>query len=190
VNEALFAALRRRLRRSAAPGEVPAGFGRAAVLVPLLETREGLALLFTVRAANLRRHAGQIAFPGGRIEAGEGVVAAALRETSEEVGVQVEEEGVLGLLEDRVSPTGLVATPVVARLAWPRPTLPDPGEVAEIFTLELAQLLAVEPVFCSVEHQGMTRRLVEYRVAERRVWGLTGMVVHDLLARLREGGGA
>ena len=158
------------------------------MLVPLLETCEGLALLFTVRAAHLRRHAGQVSFPGGRIEMGEGVVAAALRETFEEVGLRVTVERVLGFLEDRVSPTGLVATPVVAHLAWPCPTFADPREVAEIFTLSLSELMAAEPTFSRVEQQGVTRHLVAYQVGERRVWGLTGMVVYDLLERLRAGG--
>jgi len=185
VSEALFIALRGRLQPSASDACAPAGFGRAAVLVPLLDGPDGVHLLFTVRAAGLRRHAGQISFPGGRLEAGEGVVAAALRETFEEIGVRVLEGEVLGFLEDRISPTGLVATPVVARLAWPRATVPDPAEVAEVFTLPLVELLAKEPAVRTVRSEGGSRELLEYSVASRVVWGLTGMVVHDLLARIR-----
>lgn len=185
MNEALFSALRAHLRPSASRPRTPAGFGRAAVLVLLLEGSDGVHLLFTVRAAGLRRHAGQISFPGGRIEAGEGVVAAAIRETYEEVGIRVPKAQVLGFLDNRVSPTGLIATPVVARLTLPIATLPDPVEVAEVFTLPLAALQATTPAVRSVEHQGGNRQLLEYRVDSRVVWGLTGMVVHDLLARLR-----
>ena len=75
------------------------------MLVPLfVSPDEGLSLLFTVRAAGLSRHAGQIAFPGGRLEAGEGPLEAALREAYEEVGLSVSSEDVLGRLDDRVSP--------------------------------------------------------------------------------------
>lgn len=163
--------------------ELP-GHGRAAVLVPLLDAPDGPELLFTVRAAGLRRHAGQIAFPGGRVEAGETLVAAALREAYEEVGLRVDPADVFGVLDDRPSPFGLVATPVVARVAWPASLRLDAGEVAEAFTLPLASL-ATAPVTHELRwHEGVERRLHRYEVAGRDVWGLTGNVVKDLLDRL------
>ena len=168
--------------------ELP-GYGRAAVLVPVLDAPEGVSLLFTVRSAGLARHAGQIAFPGGRLEPGEDVVAAALREAFEEVGLTVDPADVFGLLDDRVSPFGLVATPVVARVAWPAPLLLDHGEVAEAFTVPLA-LLADAPVVQETRlHEGTTRVLHRYQVVGRDVWGLTGNVVKDLLDRLARLGG-
>lgn len=160
------------------------GHGRSAVLVPLLETAAGLELLFTVRAAGLARHAGQVAFPGGRLEAGEDAVAAALRETEEEVGLRVAATDVLGLLDDHASPYALVATPVVARVAWPATPRVDPAEVAEWFTLPLAALADTAPVREERLHEGRVRVLHRYRVGEREVWGLTGNVVKDLLDRL------
>lgn len=161
------------------------GHGRAAVLVPLLDASDGPQLLFTVRAAGLRRHAGQIAFPGGRVEPGETAVAAAVREAFEEVGLRVEPADVLGVLDDRPSPFGLVATPVVARVNWPASLRLDPGEVAEAFTLPL-EALATAPVTHEVRwHEGVERRLHRYEVSGRDVWGLTGNVVKDLLDRLR-----
>ena len=164
--------------------ELP-GHARAAVLVPLLDAATGPELLFTVRAAGLRRHAGQIAFPGGRVEPGETVVAAAVREAFEEVGLRVDPADVFGVLDDRPSPYGLVATPVVARVAWPASLRLDPGEVAEAFTLPL-ETLAHAPVTHEVRwHEGEERRLHRYAVAGRDVWGLTGNVVKDLLDRLR-----
>jgi 8-oxo-dGTP pyrophosphatase MutT (NUDIX family) len=173
-------------RALAAPGRGLdlVGHGRAAVLVPLLDAPDGLELLFTVRASGLARHAGQVAFPGGRLEAGEDVVAAALREAEEEVGLLVEATDVLGLLDDRPSPYALIATPVVARVAWPAPLRLDPGEVAEAFTLPLAALAATRPLLEEREHEGRVRSMARYRVAEREVWGLTGSVVKDLLDRL------
>lgn len=160
------------------------GHGRAAILVPVLEAPAGLELLFTIRAAGLARHAGQIAFPGGRLEPGEDVVDAALREADEEVGLAVAPADVLGFLDDRPSPFGLVATPVVARVAWPASLRLDPGEVAGAFTLPLAELAACRPTLEERLHEGVVRQLYRYRVRGHEVWGLTGNVVRDLLDRL------
>lgn len=160
------------------------GHGRAAVLVPVLEAPDGLELLFTMRAAGLVRHAGQVAFPGGRLEPGEDVLAAALREAHEEVGLVVDPHDVLGTLDDRPSPFGLVATPVVARVAWPVPLRLDPGEVAGAFTLPLAELAACRPTLEERLLDGVVRQLYRYRIGAHEVWGLTGSVVRDLLDRL------
>lgn len=160
------------------------GHGRASILVPILDAPAGPALLFTVRAAGLARHAGQISFPGGRWEPGEDAVGAAVREAREEVGLRVEREDVLGLLDDRASPYALVATPVVARVPWPTELVVDPGEVAETFVVPLADVAAITPVLEERVHEGATRQLYRYDVAGRGVWGLTGNVVKDLLDRL------
>src|SRR5690606_32419039 len=121
------------------------GFRAAAVLVPLLEAATGLELLLTVRSADLRSHAGQIALPGGSLEQGESFVAAALRETMEEIGVNVPASAVIGELSDHPSPAGYVARPIVALLPWPQPVTADPREVADVFTVPLAVLRALDP---------------------------------------------
>ncbi len=181
--------VRRALAEPVARGLDLPGHGRAAVLVPLLDAPEGPALLFTVRSAGLSRHAGQIAFPGGRVEPGEDTVAAALREAHEEVGLRVDPVDVFGLLDDRASPFGLVATPVVARVTWPADLRVDPGEVAEVFTVPLALLAATPVVRETRVHEGGTRVLHRYLVVGRDVWGLTGNIVKDLLDRLAPVGG-
>ncbi len=158
-----------------------AGFRRAAVMVPILDAADGPRLLFTVRAANLRSHAGQIAFPGGRLEPGEDSIAAALRETSEEVGLRLERTDVLGLLGDHPSPFGFVATPVVARVPWPQPLAPDPGEVAATFEVPLADLMLIEPTSEERELLHYRRRLYSYPWGQHVIWGFTGNVVKELL---------
>jgi len=162
------------------------GFRRAAVLVPILQGAAGPELLLTVRSSRLRSHAGQIAFPGGRLEPGEDDVTAALRETREEVGLVVEPTAVLGRLSDHPSPAGYVATPVVALLDWSGPDqlTPDPSEVAEAFTVPLDELAAVTPTSRVGELRKYRRRIYSYVWQGRDIWGFTGNVVHDLLGVL------
>lgn len=157
------------------------GFRRAAVLVPLLDAPAGPELLFTVRAASLANHAGQIAFPGGGAEPGESLEVAALRETEEEVGLKVPPEAVLGTLSDHPSPAGYVATPVVARIAWPQPLSLNPVEVAEVFTVPLVDLVGVTPESEVRQLHDYRRRIFTYQWKNRRIWGFTGNVVKNLL---------
>lgn len=157
------------------------GFRRAAVLVPLLESESGLELLFTVRSSSLPHHAGQIAFPGGGMEEGEDLVTAALRETVEEVGLAVAPDAVLGTLNDHPSPARYVATPVVARVPWPQPLHLNRHEVADVFTVPLADLRAIEPSSEVRELFQYRRRIFAYVWRDRRIWGFTGNVVKNLL---------
>ena len=166
----------RRLERS--------GHDRAAILVPVLDSPDGAALLLTVRAANLSRHAGQIAFPGGRLEPGEDDVAAALRETREEVGLVVAPDAVHGRLDDHPSPFGLIATPLVATVPWPATLALHAAEVTETFVVPLASLRAATPSVDVRDTPWGRRTLYDYDVDGRRIWGLTGCVVKDLLDRL------
>ncbi len=114
----------------------------AAVLVPLVMHEDGLRLLLTRRTAHLRDHAGQISFPGGRVEAGDGsAVATALRETDEEIGLSREHIDIIGELPVYKTVTAFVVTPVVA-LVRPGFTLRlDPVEVAEAFEVPLDFLM-------------------------------------------------
>lgn len=169
--------------------EIP-GFRRAAVLVPILLGAKGSELLLTVRSSNLRSHAGQIAFPGGRLEVGEDDVTAAIRETREEVGLVVRPEDVVGRLSDHPSPAGYVATPLVAVLDWPQALETDPNEVAETFTVPLADLAAISPSSRVGELLKYRRRIYSYPWQGRNIWGFTGNVVRDLLTALYGKAGA
>lgn len=170
------------------------GFRRAGVLVPLFErpgSDGGLRSVVTLRRADLRAHAGQWSFPGGRVdEADEGVVAAALREAEEEIGLERHSVEPLGLLDDVATPTMYAITPVVG---WvdPPPAVyrPNPGEVAEVLELQLDRLRApgVLELGGEVERFGKMFRMTRFRVEGREIWGATAMVLRELLAVL--GGG-
>lgn len=157
------------------------GFRAAAVLVPLLLRSDGLALLFTERSGQLAHHAGQIAFPGGRVDPGETITEAARRETLEEIGLTVPEQAVIGLLDDHPSPAQYIVTPVVAVIDWPQPLTLNRHEVADAFTVPLARLRSLTPRWEERELRGLRRRLHYYDVDERTIWGLTGNVVKGLL---------
>jgi 8-oxo-dGTP pyrophosphatase MutT (NUDIX family) len=156
----------------------------AAVLVGLIEAGDGPGILLTVRAAHLRKHAGQIAFPGGVIETDDdGPVAAALREACEEVGLEPSSVELLGYLPALDVLTGYRITPVVARLPTAFVPRLDAGEVASSFVLPFAVLL--DPVN---ERRGLrTIGDVEVPVrdlqyGEHRIWGATA----GMLFALRE----
>lgn len=181
TRDEVVARLSRRLaERSRATMQID-GFRRAGVLVPLLDAPSGLELLFTVRASTLPHHPGQIAFPGGGLERREGVVAAALREAREEIGIEVERDVVLGCLDDHPSPARYVATPVVALIRWPQPTRLNRAEVDEVFTAPLAELLTLSPTSEERQLLEYRRRLYSYGWRGRTIWGFTGNVLKELL---------
>ena len=114
----------------------------AAVLVPIVVRQDALTVLLTLRAAHLTDHAGQISFPGGRVEPGDVDVAdTALREAREEVGLDASHVEVLGHLPEMVTVTGYRVTPVVALVHPPFTVTADDSEVAEIFEVPLAFLM-------------------------------------------------
>lgn len=115
---------------------------QAAVLMPLVQREAGLHVLFTRRAAHLHHHAGQISFPGGRIESSDnGPVAAALRETREEIGVERRFVHLIGTQPTLLTTTGFLMTPVVGELLPGFHIQADEAEVAEVFEVPLTVLL-------------------------------------------------
>ena len=177
----LAAVIGRRLAtRTRKPLEIP-GFRRAAVLVPLLLGSHGLELFFTIRSKDLPNHAGQIAFPGGRLEAGEGAEDAARRETYEEVGIRVGKGDLLERLDDLPSPAGYVATPVAALLAWPQRLELNHREVSEVFTAPLEELHAVIPARKLRRHPRFKGVTYSYLWQGHCIWGFTGNVLKNLL---------
>jgi len=158
----------------------------AAVLVGLVDRGAGMQVLLTRRTQALRHHAGQIAFPGGRIEASDAdPVAAALREAAEEVGLHAAHARALGYLDPFATITGFHVYPVVAAIDAAFAPRPDPGEVDEVFELPLAFLL--DPANArelQVDFRGHRRTVVEFTHASYRVWGATAAMLVNLRQRL------
>ena len=152
----------------------------AAVLLLVVNHADTQTVLFTQRTAHLAAHAGQISFPGGRLEAGdEDPVAGALREAREEVGVEPSRVEVLGRLPEYHTSTGYLVTPVVGWASAPLDYAPDPHEVADVFEVPLAFLLdSRNHRYESAFFKGRTRHFWAMPFGPRYIWGATaGMLV-------------
>ena len=165
------------------PGETPpsAALRPAAVLVPLIDRADGMTVLLTQRTAHLSAHAGQISFPGGRVEEqDEDAVATALRETEEEVGLPRELVSVIGQLDTYVTGTGFEITPIVGLVAPVYTLILDPYEVAEAFEVPLAYILDTKNHNRTErESAGRTRVFFVLPYEGRNIWGATaGMLVN------------
>jgi len=164
------------------PGHRPTGALKpAAVLVPLVTHNSGMTVLLTQRTDHLHDHAGQVSFPGGRVDDGDGdALEAALRETEEEVGIASDMIEIVGRLDDYVTGTGYLVTPVVGLLAPPIETEADPFEVADIFEVPLEFIVDPENRGRkSLTWEGKLRHFYAMEYGERYIWGATaGMLVN------------
>jgi 8-oxo-dGTP pyrophosphatase MutT (NUDIX family) len=162
----------------------------AAVLVPLVEREElgGLSVLLTRRTAHLRHHAGQISFPGGRVEQGDtGPTHTALRETQEELGLPPDRVEVLGHLDDYTTGTSFRITPVVGLVHQPFELVPDSFEVEEVFELPLAHLFdAGNLQRNSILHDGRLHDYYAIPYRQHYVWGATAAMLINLCRYLAE----
>jgi 8-oxo-dGTP pyrophosphatase MutT (NUDIX family) len=153
----------------------------AAVLVPLIDRAEGMSVLLTQRTPHLSAHAGQISFPGGRIEESDAdAIDAALRETEEEIGLTRDYVKVIGRLDTYVTGTGFEITPVVGIVRVPFPLAIDPFEVSEAFEVPLS--FVVDPsnhLRTTREFEARTRVFFVLPYEGRNIWGATaGMLVN------------
>jgi 8-oxo-dGTP pyrophosphatase MutT (NUDIX family) len=161
----------------------------AAVLVPIVEHPAGLTVLLTQRASHLKNHAGQVSFPGGRIEPSDGgPVEAALREAHEEIGLEREFIEVIGFLPDHLIVSGYRVTPVVALVRPGFVLRLDAGEVVEAFEVPLAHIL--NPANRRPRLRQFGERSLEFQdipFGAREIWGATaGMLL--TLERVLAGG--
>lgn len=158
---------------------------KAAVLIAITDRKEP-GVLLTVRREHLRTHAGQIAFPGGRVEPGEEPVAAALREAHEEILLDPAAVELAGAIEPYRTVTGFVVTPVLGVIPARLPLRPHEHEVAELFETPLSFLLDPANVHRqSALLQGRERHYYEIVWNGRRIWGATAAMIVNLSRRLQ-----
>jgi 8-oxo-dGTP pyrophosphatase MutT (NUDIX family) len=157
----------------------------AAVLVPLYVQARELHAVFTRRRDDLRRHPGEISFPGGRYDEGESdLVATALREAEEEIGLPPEAVDVLGALQPTPTiATGYAVYPFVGMIDAGRAWTLSPREVAEVLEFSLAELLAGYARRRLVR-RGLPIRTDTYVVGDHLIWGATARILGDLLDRI------
>ncbi|MEA2328619.1 MAG: hypothetical protein QOE68_3578 [Thermoanaerobaculia bacterium] len=155
---------------------------RAAVLIPIVPNAGGWSLLFSRRSANLAAHSGQIAFPGGGVEPGEPLEAAAIREAREEVGIASERIELIGRLDDLVTNSGFLVAPFVGIIDERVDYVLQASEVEEVFEVPIEALLDVgQPEVRYVAFRGKSYPAYFYRHQQHEIWGLTGRILKHFL---------
>jgi len=161
------------------------GITPAAVLVAVVDRPEPTVIL-TLRPETMRKHPGQVSFPGGRIDPGDaGPIDAALREAEEEIGLARAHVEIIGLADPYLTVTGFEVTPVLAIVPPDLPLIPQPDEVAAVFEAPFRHLL--DPVHQHARRamfRGRERTYYEIDWQEQRIWGATAAMIVNLSRRL------
>jgi len=186
--ERLRASLALEPRDGLLPGDLMEGAtdaGKDAAVLVAVTDRDEPGVIFTVRREHLRTHAGQVSFPGGRCDPGEGAVAAALREADEEISLPQAIVDVWGTADRYRTITGYCVTPVVGLIPPDLQLAPHEHEVADWFEAPLSFVLdAANQQRMSAEFQGRTRHYYEINWQGRRIWGATAAMLVNLRRRL------
>lgn len=158
----------------------------AGVLVAVQETDTGLQMILTKRSSALKHHPGQVAFPGGKVDANDAdVVAAALREADEEIGLKPENVEVVGTLPEHETITQFAVTPVLARVKQAFVPRGEPGEVEEVFSVPLAHLADISRYGIQSRHwRGVERHYYAVPYGPYYIWGATARMLHGLALRM------
>ncbi len=182
-------------------------FSKYAVMLPLIQKEDGVHVLFEVRSLNLRRQPGEICFPGGRMDALDiDEKSAAIRETSEELGISVEKITGVYPLDFMVSPFGMMVYPYVGIISSLETIQPNPAEVGEIFTVPITFFIEKEPEIYHIEfkvepeenfpfdlivggenYNWRTRGMEEYfyMFEDKVIWGLTARILAHFIELIR-----
>ncbi|WP_095011525.1 CoA pyrophosphatase [Tsuneonella mangrovi] len=167
---------------------VPDDLRAAAVLIAVTDRPEnagGPGVILTHRPDTMRQHAGQAAFPGGKLDPGEDAVEAALREAHEEIALDPREVKIIGPSDPFRTRTGYDITPVLAVVPPDLPLVPNPAEVREVFEPPLGFILdRANQVRRTVEWEGAPRTYFEIMWQGHRIWGVTAAIIGNLSRRL------
>lgn len=151
----------------------------AGVLIPVRRHEAGLCVLLTQRSADLKHHAGQVSFPGGRMEESDAdIEVTALRETREEIGISEEQVSIIGYLETMPTVTGYAVTPIVGFVDGSVPLEIDTTEVEYAFEVPLSFLTeSANHRMVTREWQGLSFSMVEFHYEGQRIWGATAQML-------------
>jgi mutator protein MutT len=155
---------------------------RACVLIPFVRNGAGWSILFTKRSENLAAHSGQIAFPGGAVEAGETFEQAAVREAEEEVGIPPRNVELIGRLDDVITHSGFLVAPFAGVIHEPFDVVIQEAEVVEVFEVPVEALLDVtNPEVRYVPFRNKKYPAYFYHHGPHEIWGLTGRMLKAML---------
>ena len=158
----------------------------AAVLIPLIERTDGWRVILTKRASHLKHHAGQVSFPGGKVEAGETGMTAALREAEEEIGLPPTAVQMIGSLDVHETVTNFSVTPFVGWAEGFSPVI-DTGEVEEVFEVPLDFLMRGENMSVQGRNwQGYRRQYYTIPYGPYYIWGATARMIKALADRVAQ----
>ena len=165
------------LRRRMCENLKPAG-----VLIPIVEHAVSLSILLTQRSADLKNHAGQVSFPGGRMESADAhITETALRETHEEVGIRPDQVDIAGYLPPMLTVTGYAVTPIVGLVAPTISLTLDRSEVELAFEVPLSFFLDENNQQLSQrEIRGVIVPIIEFNYDNQRIWGVTANILVGL----------
>ena len=158
-------------------------FSHAAVLVPLFKKGADCHLLFTKRTDQVKHHKGEISFPGGVVdEVDSELEMTALREAHEEIGLREKDVQIMGSLDDIITTTGFIVTPVVGTFPYPYPFTVSEVEIAELIEVPLSFLLKKE---CfgemAVDRGGWEEVVYTYQYGKHTIWGATARILKQFL---------
>ncbi len=166
-------------------------FSHAAVLVPLFKKGEGCHLLFTRRSNQVKYHKGEISFPGGVVDEEDlELVNTALREAHEEIGLEENDVEILGILDDIVTVTQFIVTPIVGLFPYPYPFKVSEVEIAELIEVPIPLLLREESFSEKEIVRGGQKEVVyAYQYGGHTIWGATARILKQFLELIPSGEG-